>query len=85
MAVDNGVCSDSTKLDENPAKYFLRPGFRFPACGYPSGAARQSFEFGDAAHGLPTGCHSPGAGRPRGGDIRSGLRMCPIAQDAPLR
>lgn len=57
------ACSASTKLDENRVKYFLRPRFRCPVSGYAFGAARQSFEFGDAAHGLPAGCHSPGVGR----------------------
>lgn len=30
-----------------------RPEFRFPISGYSYGAARQSYEFGAAAHGLP--------------------------------
>ncbi len=47
-------------FEENPRPDTSRPEFRFPISGYSYGAARQSYEFGAAAHGLPTGCHSPG-------------------------
>ncbi len=89
------ACSASTKLDENLVEYFLRPRFRCPVSGYAFGAARQSFEFGDAAHGLPAGCHSPGVGRTLAVTVsahayelarstptnlvRARLRTCPLA------
>lgn len=64
-----------------------RPEFRFPISGYSYGAARQSYEFGAAAHGLPTGCHSPGVGRPRSDSVCAGLRIFSLAPTrvAPLR